>query len=165
MRYFSDVYGQIQWGVVGWGEVLRSRMVFVPEGQHDSSQHEVPGIMGKKTSTVPSGTGPLCIATQAILAWLLSRCPCGTKAIRLNFLCYAGPLTLRCPTLSRASRCTNAQPKANFLTSTVSPILERGPMTIAFNVPPDCWTLATRSANEFCSSGCIGFNAPVWWSH
>ncbi len=30
----------------------------------------------------PSGTGPLCIATQALRAWLLSACPSGTKAIR-----------------------------------------------------------------------------------
>src|SRR5271165_7225105 len=28
----------------------------------------------------PSGTGPLCIATQALRAWLLSACPSGTKA-------------------------------------------------------------------------------------
>src|ERR1700726_562900 len=30
----------------------------------------------------PSGTGALCIATQALRAWLLSACPSGTKAIR-----------------------------------------------------------------------------------
>jgi hypothetical protein len=30
----------------------------------------------------PSGTGTLCIATQALRAWLRSRCPSGTKAIR-----------------------------------------------------------------------------------
>jgi hypothetical protein len=30
----------------------------------------------------PSGTGPLCIATQALRAWLRSACPSGTKAIR-----------------------------------------------------------------------------------
>ena len=29
----------------------------------------------------PSGTGPLCIATQALRAWLLAACPSGTKAI------------------------------------------------------------------------------------
>ena len=29
-----------------------------------------------------SGTGSLCIATQALHAWLLSACPSGTKAIR-----------------------------------------------------------------------------------
>jgi hypothetical protein len=27
----------------------------------------------------PSGTGPLCIANQALRAWLLSACPSGTK--------------------------------------------------------------------------------------
>jgi hypothetical protein len=30
----------------------------------------------------PSGTGPLCIATRALRAWLRSACPSGTKAIR-----------------------------------------------------------------------------------
>jgi hypothetical protein len=30
----------------------------------------------------PSGTGALCIATQALRAWLLSACPSRTKAIR-----------------------------------------------------------------------------------
>jgi hypothetical protein len=34
------------------------------------------------TSTVPSGRGPLGIATQALRAWLLSDCPSGTKAFR-----------------------------------------------------------------------------------
>ena len=29
-----------------------------------------------------SGTGSLCIATQALRAWLLSACPSGTNAIR-----------------------------------------------------------------------------------
>jgi hypothetical protein len=29
----------------------------------------------------PSGTGPLCIVTQALCAWLRSACPSGTKAI------------------------------------------------------------------------------------
>jgi hypothetical protein len=85
-------------------------MVFVPEGQHDSSQarsawnHQenspVPaGRLNRSdlyhpfsgngsghswASTVPPGTGPLCIATQALRAWLLSACPSGTKAIRLS---------------------------------------------------------------------------------
>ena len=36
------------------------------------------------TSTVPSGTKPLSIATQALRAWLLSARPSGTKAIRLS---------------------------------------------------------------------------------
>jgi hypothetical protein len=86
------------------------RMYFVPEGQHDSSQarstwsHEencpVPagrlngsrlGLEANKGWIVgldppdfdrPSGTGALCIATQALRAWLLSPCPSGTKAIR-----------------------------------------------------------------------------------
>jgi hypothetical protein len=30
----------------------------------------------------PFGTGPLCISTQALRAWLLSGCPSGTKTIR-----------------------------------------------------------------------------------
>src|ERR1700722_5856287 len=33
-------------------------------------------------STGPSGTGSLCISTQALRAWLQSACPSGTKAIR-----------------------------------------------------------------------------------
>jgi hypothetical protein len=33
-------------------------------------------------STVPPGTGALCVATQALRAWLLSASPSGTKAIR-----------------------------------------------------------------------------------
>jgi hypothetical protein len=31
----------------------------------------------------PSGTGPLCIDTQALRTWLLSACPSGTKAIEV----------------------------------------------------------------------------------
>ena len=34
------------------------------------------------TSAVPPGDWALCIATQALRAWLLSACPSGTKAIR-----------------------------------------------------------------------------------
>jgi hypothetical protein len=30
----------------------------------------------------PSGTRPVCIANQALRAWLQSTCPSGTKAIR-----------------------------------------------------------------------------------
>jgi hypothetical protein len=32
------------------------------------------------TSTVPPRRGPLCIATQALRAWLLSACPSGDKS-------------------------------------------------------------------------------------
>ena len=84
-------------------------MAFVPEGQHDSSQarsawnyeENSPVLAGRLNRSQlrsdssknklsgtdndfdrPSGTGPLCIDTQALRAWLLSVCPSGTKAIR-----------------------------------------------------------------------------------
>jgi hypothetical protein len=40
------------------------------------------GIAKQNGINRPSGTGALCIATQALRAWLLSACPSGTKAIR-----------------------------------------------------------------------------------
>ena len=85
--------------------VVDGRMVFVAEGQHDRSQarsawnHEenspVPAGRLKRHELSfddkiygtdndfnrPSGTGPLCIDTQALRAWLRSACPSGTKAI------------------------------------------------------------------------------------
>src|SRR5271165_7324888 len=82
-------------------------MFFVPEGQHDSSQarsawsHEENSLVpaGRLNGSPlgdrkfpqhvldndfdrPSGTGPLCIDTKALRAWLLSACPSETKVIR-----------------------------------------------------------------------------------
>src|SRR6202021_2240295 len=41
-------------------------------------------ILGRncQTKRYRAQTGPLCIATQALRAWLLSACPSGAKAIR-----------------------------------------------------------------------------------
>jgi hypothetical protein len=68
-------------------------MVFVPEGRHDSSQarsawnHEESSdhknLWTDNDFNRPSGTGPLCIATQALRTWLLSACPSGTKAVEV----------------------------------------------------------------------------------
>ena len=53
----------------------------------DASQYlRFHGPQGRQKLTIdfdrPSGTEPLCIAPQALRAWLLSACPSGTKAIR-----------------------------------------------------------------------------------
>jgi hypothetical protein len=62
------------------------------------------------TSTVPPGRGPLCIASQALRASLLSACPSGTKAIlpskrlRIILVPYAGATCAR--TSRKAGRFT-----------------------------------------------------------